>query len=83
MINATWDIFALLFIVFYWVETKSKTLEEIDELLDGVKHSDVPNIHSVMSGKEEIGDIMRGYNFGQGATSTAGPSEPAGTETVK
>lgn len=37
MINGAWDVLELLFVIFFWVETKGKTLEEIDELLDGAK----------------------------------------------
>ncbi|KAL3422018.1 hexose transporter [Phlyctema vagabunda] len=35
VVNAGWDVFALGFMAWYWIETKGKTLEEIDELLDG------------------------------------------------
>lgn len=51
MINGSWDAFALVFILYYWVETKGKTLEEVDELLDGVKHSDAPDLEDVYKGK--------------------------------
>ncbi|KAB5531441.1 MFS sugar transporter-like protein [Coniochaeta sp. 2T2.1] len=44
MINGTWDVFVFFFIWWYWVEIKGMTLEEIDEVMDGVKHSDVPDI---------------------------------------
>ncbi|PPQ99579.1 LOW QUALITY PROTEIN: hypothetical protein CVT26_008400 [Gymnopilus dilepis] len=39
MINGAWDVIMLLLIMYYWVETKGKTLEAIDEAIDGVKHS--------------------------------------------
>ncbi|RDW85701.1 hypothetical protein BP5796_04026 [Coleophoma crateriformis] len=71
MINAAWDVVALLFIVFYWVETKGKTLEEIDELIDGVKHSDVPDVNAVRDGKEELGDVLHGVGF---QTAAGGPA---------
>jgi len=32
MINGAWDIFELAFVFYFWVETKGKTLEEIDEV---------------------------------------------------
>ena len=35
-----------------WIETKGKTLEEIDELIEGKKHSDVPDLEKVLAGKE-------------------------------
>jgi hypothetical protein len=41
MINGAWDVLQLIFVVIFWVETKGKTLEEIDELFDGVRHSNV------------------------------------------
>ncbi|KZP13883.1 hypothetical protein FIBSPDRAFT_752655 [Athelia psychrophila] len=44
MINSTWDVLELVDIVWYWVETKGRTLEEIDAQLDGVKHSDAPDL---------------------------------------
>ena len=31
MINGAWDVIMLLLIMYYWVETKGKTLEAIDE----------------------------------------------------
>jgi hypothetical protein len=42
---------ALLFIIFVWVETKGKSLVEIDILMDGVKHADVPDVYDVIKGK--------------------------------
>jgi hypothetical protein len=36
------------------VETKGKTLEEIDALFDGEKHSLVPDVELVRKGKEQI-----------------------------
>lgn len=44
MINGVWDIIELLFVVFFWVETKGKSLEEIDELFDGVNHRDARDL---------------------------------------
>ncbi|CAK7213496.1 hypothetical protein SCUCBS95973_001813 [Sporothrix curviconia] len=35
MINGAWDVLQVVFIALYWIETKGKTLEEIDELFDG------------------------------------------------
>lgn len=50
VVNASWNIAIFIFIAYYWVEVKGKTLEEIDVLFDGVKHSDVPDIEMVLSG---------------------------------
>lgn len=44
MINGVWDIIELLFVVFFWVETKGKSLEEIDELFDGVNPRDARDL---------------------------------------
>ncbi|KAJ5127947.1 MFS sugar transporter-like protein [Penicillium atrosanguineum] len=44
MINGVWDIIELLFVIFFWVETKGKTLEEIDELFDGVNRRDARDL---------------------------------------
>ncbi|KAJ5813409.1 uncharacterized protein N7503_000159 [Penicillium pulvis] len=54
MINASWDLVILGLIAYYWVETKGKTLEEIDELFEGEKHSSVPDIEKIRRGQKEI-----------------------------
>ncbi len=51
MMNASWDVLEVVFIAGYWVETKGKSLEEIDAAFDGVKHSDVPDLEDVARGK--------------------------------
>ncbi|KAH7312695.1 general substrate transporter [Stachybotrys elegans] len=65
IINGAWNLGFLVFIWWYWVEIKGKTLEEIDALFDGRKHSEVPNIEDVLSGeadgswKIKLGSWMR------------------------
>lgn len=54
MINAVWNMLEFAFVQYFWVETKGKTLEEIDEMLDGVKHSDVPDLERVMKAGLEV-----------------------------
>ncbi|RMD43108.1 hypothetical protein DV735_g1992, partial [Chaetothyriales sp. CBS 134920] len=54
MIVASWDVLELLYIIFFWVETSGKTLEEIDELLDGEMHSDAPVLTAVIRGDVEV-----------------------------
>lgn len=54
MINATWDVLEVLFIIFVWIETSNKTLEEIDELIDGQMHSDAPALLTVIKGDIEV-----------------------------
>lgn len=51
IINASWDILELLYVVWAWVETKGKTLEEIDAIFDGHKHSEVPDVEQVLHGE--------------------------------
>jgi len=36
------------------VETKGKTLEEIDAIFEGEKHSNVPDVEDVATGKEVL-----------------------------
>ncbi|KAI9686887.1 MAG: hypothetical protein M1822_002640 [Bathelium mastoideum] len=54
MINGAWDVVIVGLLAYYWVETKGKTLEEIDRVLEGTKHSDVPDLEMIYKGKEEM-----------------------------
>ena len=56
MINGAWDIVVFALVWIFWVETKGKTLEELDEVLDGVKHTDVPDLEKIYEGKERLGE---------------------------
>lgn len=40
--------------VVYWVETKGRTLEEIDAIFEGQKHSAVPDVEEVRKGEKTI-----------------------------
>jgi hypothetical protein len=51
IINACADIIMLAGVIIYWVETRGMTLEEIDKVFDGEKHSDVPDLRDVKLGK--------------------------------
>ena len=55
MINGAWNVVIVGIILWFWVETKGRTLEEIDEVLEGAKHSDVPDLEMIYKGKEEVG----------------------------
>lgn len=55
MVNASWDIVSLALIVLFWVETKGKTLEEIDAFFEGEKHSSVPDVELVLEGVAPVG----------------------------
>ncbi|EME86493.1 uncharacterized protein MYCFIDRAFT_132754 [Pseudocercospora fijiensis CIRAD86] len=54
MVNGGWDIIVVVLIAVYWVETKGKTLEEIDAIFEGQKHSDVPDVELVRQGKATL-----------------------------
>lgn len=69
MINGSWDIIIVVLIVgifklcvnladtaqaVYWVETKGKTLEEVDAIFEGQKHSSVPDVENVRRGKATV-----------------------------
>lgn len=54
MVNASWDIVIVFLIAFFWVETRGKTLEEVDVLFDKAKHSSVPDVELVRTGKEVL-----------------------------
>ncbi|KAK3627125.1 hypothetical protein LTR22_022885 [Elasticomyces elasticus] len=54
MVNAGWDIPIIAIIWYFWVETKGKTLEEIDAIFEGHKHSDVPDVELIRTGKATL-----------------------------
>ncbi|KAF2007286.1 general substrate transporter [Amniculicola lignicola CBS 123094] len=51
IVNASFDVLTLAFVWYFWVETQGKSLEEVDVLMDGEKHSDVPDPMDVINGK--------------------------------
>ena len=53
MINGGWDVLMLLAVIFFWVETKGKTLEEMDEVIDHQKDSSFGDIGHRSNGPEE------------------------------
>ncbi|KAH7054637.1 MFS sugar transporter-like protein [Macrophomina phaseolina] len=67
IINASWDILELLYIIWAWVETNGKTLEEIDAIFDGHKHSDVPDVEQVLHG-EVAANVIEGVDPRRGST---------------
>lgn len=60
MINGAWDVIVVLLLWYYWVETKGKTLEEIDEAIEGTKHTNVPNLNLIYKGKEDLNEYLAG-----------------------
>ncbi|CAN8105132.1 unnamed protein product [Discula destructiva] len=76
VINAGWNVSIFAFIWYYWVEVKGKTLEEIDAVFDGVKHSDVPDVDMVLQGRvdsawrEKVARLTKAKCVLQSETST-------------
>ena len=65
MINGAWDVLELAFVCFFWVETKGKTLEEIDDLFDGAKHIIVPDLEEMVHRKAYLNcDILDRVELG-------------------
>lgn len=60
MINGAWDAVQVIYVAIYWVETKGKTLEEIDVLFDKVKHSDGPDVQAVVNSGAKSNLILNG-----------------------
>jgi hypothetical protein len=54
LVNASVDILFVIFVVFVWVETRGLTLEEVDKVFDGIKHSNVPDLEDIKAGKYDI-----------------------------
>ncbi|KAF3385669.1 hypothetical protein DPV78_012414 [Talaromyces pinophilus] len=44
MLNGIWNVVQVIFVAYFFVETKGKTLEETDASFDWKKHSDVPDL---------------------------------------
>ncbi|KAI6888329.1 hypothetical protein KC360_g1001 [Hortaea werneckii] len=53
-VNGAWDILVIIFIAVFWVETKGKTLEELDVIFEGEKHSDAPELVLVYRGEATV-----------------------------
>ncbi|KAI0107410.1 putative hexose carrier protein [Hypoxylon sp. NC0597] len=54
MVNGSWDIVIAVLIAVFWVETKGRTLEEIDAIFEGEKHSSVPDVEQVRTGQVKL-----------------------------
>lgn len=52
MINGAWDVLQVLYVVWCWVETKGKTLEEIDELFGGPSAQYGIHVQDVIDGRD-------------------------------
>ncbi|ORX34853.1 putative hexose carrier protein [Kockovaella imperatae] len=51
LINVGWDVVLTAIVALYWVETKGKTLEEVDAIFDGIRHSNMPELEDLTTGK--------------------------------
>jgi hypothetical protein len=59
MINGAWDVLELVVVLVFWVETRGRTLEEIDENLDGEVHSEAPKLQAILGvAPEERAEIV-------------------------
>lgn len=54
IINASVDILMVVYVIVYWVETRGLTLEEVDRIFDGEKHSNVVDLRKVKDGEAEV-----------------------------
>ncbi|KAI2465816.1 hexose transporter [Annulohypoxylon bovei var. microspora] len=62
MINGAWDVLQVVFIIIFWVETKGKTLEEIDEIFDGPGAANAIHVQDVIEGRDP-GLILKGQDI--------------------
>lgn len=66
MINGAWDVVELVVVLVFWVETRHRTLEEIDENLDGEIHSAAPKLSTIMGVEpEDRGEIVEALELGK------------------
>lgn len=54
IINASVDILMVIYVIIFWVETRGLTLEEVDRVFDGEKHSNVVDLAKVRQGIVEV-----------------------------
>ncbi|OCT50867.1 high-affinity glucose transporter [Cladophialophora carrionii] len=66
MINGAWDVVELVVVLVFWVETRGRTLEEIDENLDGEVHSAAPTLQAIMGvAPDERAEIVDALALGK------------------
>ncbi|EFY99405.1 Major facilitator superfamily domain, general substrate transporter [Metarhizium robertsii ARSEF 23] len=58
MINGSWDIITFLLIAVFWVETKGKTLEEIDAIFERERHSSAPDVEDVRKRRITVDEVQ-------------------------
>ncbi|EOD51880.1 hexose transporter [Neofusicoccum parvum] len=68
IINSSWDVLELLYLIWAWVETRGKTLEEIDAIFDGHKHTEVPDVEQILHGTATVpGSVIEGIEPSNGS----------------
>ncbi|KAL1626784.1 Solute carrier 2, facilitated glucose transporter member 1 [Neofusicoccum ribis] len=68
IINSSWDVLELLYLIWAWVETRGKTLEEIDAIFDGHKHTEVPDVEQILHGTANVpGSVIEGIEPSNGS----------------
>jgi hypothetical protein len=65
IVNGSVDVLMVFFVLFVWVETRGLTLEEVDRVFDGVKHSDVPDLEAVKVGVGKDVEVIDGTSVTQ------------------
>ena len=58
IINASVDILMVIYVILFWVETRGLTLEEVDRVFDGVKHSSVADLGEVKKGIVQVDPLV-------------------------
>ena len=66
----------------YWVETKGKTLEEMDAIFEGEKHSDVPDVEKVRKGEVVVDTALLEQELYGGKDSKAEVLVSSGRESI-
>ena len=59
MVNASWDILEVVFVVLYWVETSKRSLEEIDEVFEMEMRLGAENIIRAVNGEDATTSCMQ------------------------
>lgn len=57
MINGAWDVLELLFVVFYWVETNGRTLEDMEDSLDPAKMDTIMGVSAKVDSEVVVQDL--------------------------
>ncbi|KAH8653739.1 general substrate transporter [Xylariales sp. PMI_506] len=52
VLNGVWNVFEFLVVVFYWVETRNMSLEEVSAIFDGEVHSNITDIKKIIQGQD-------------------------------